>query len=85
MAILSSPLQLISSTPLTTRCYTGATVAFTLLYQLIRWNDAPPYSTPYLTLIPGSSLFYPWTFFTAGLVEVTFLEVGSGLASFYQR
>ncbi|KAL5535843.1 hypothetical protein ACEPAF_3937 [Sanghuangporus sanghuang] len=75
MAILSSPLQLISSTPLTTRCYTGATIAFSLLYQLIRWNDWPPYSTPYLTLIPGSSLFYPWTFFTAGLVEVTILEL----------
>ncbi|KAL5533894.1 hypothetical protein ACEPAG_354 [Sanghuangporus baumii] len=75
MAILSSPLQLLSSTPLTTRCYTGATIVFSFFYQLIRWNDWPPYSTPYITLIPGSSLFYPWTFFTAGLVEVTILEL----------
>ncbi|EJD03577.1 DUF1751-domain-containing protein [Fomitiporia mediterranea MF3/22] len=78
MAILSSPLQLITSTPLTTRCFTAATIVFSSLYYLKRWSDGPfpvPYSTPYLTLVPGTSLFYPWTFFTAGLVETTVLEL----------
>ncbi|THH11605.1 hypothetical protein EW145_g529 [Phellinidium pouzarii] len=75
MAILSSPLQLISSTPVTTRSFTAATLGFSLLYYLLRWHDSKPYSTPYLTLIPGESIFYPWTLVTAGLVEVTGLEL----------
>ncbi|KAH8119830.1 DUF1751-domain-containing protein [Phellopilus nigrolimitatus] len=75
MAILSSPLQLITSTPVTTRSFTAATVAFSFLYYLLRWNDTRPYSTPYLTLVPGQSIFYPWTLVTAGLVEVTIIEL----------
>ncbi|KAI5116331.1 hypothetical protein M0805_003544 [Coniferiporia weirii] len=75
MAILSSPLQLISSTPLTTRLFTATTVAFSLLYYLLRWHDSKPYSTPYLTLVPGESILYPWTLVTAGLVEVTVIEL----------
>ncbi|TFY80029.1 hypothetical protein EWM64_g3987 [Hericium alpestre] len=73
MAILSSPIQLVTSTPPVTRFLTVATVAMSLLYYWITWN-ASPY-VPYLTLIPGNSLFYPWTFFTSMFVETTVIEL----------
>lgn len=75
MAILSSPLQYVTSTPPTTRYFTLATIAFTALYFVLRNPYNGQNSTPYLTLLPGSSLFFPWTFFTAGLVETSILEV----------
>lgn len=75
MAILTSPLQIISSTPIVTKSLTAATIGFSCLYLLIEWRSDAPFSTPYLTLIPGASLFYPWTFVTAGLVETTIAEV----------
>ena len=30
---------------------------------------------PWLTLVPGRSIFYPWTFATSALVEITVIEV----------
>ena len=75
MAVLSSPLQIISSTPVTTRSFTAATVGFSLLYLLLEWQSGTPHPAPYLTLIPGASIFYPWTFVTAGLVEQSIIEV----------
>jgi len=30
---------------------------------------------PWLTLVPGTSLFYPWTFATSALVEVSIIEL----------
>lgn len=75
MAILSSPLQIIASTPITTRSFTASTVGFSLLYYLLRWLNNKPSAAPFITLVPGESIFYPWTFVTAGLVEVTLIEV----------
>ncbi|KAF4604951.1 hypothetical protein EYR40_003734 [Pleurotus pulmonarius] len=72
MAILSSPLQVITSTPPVTRGFTAATVAFSALYAWLQWHGAGP--TPYLTLLPGSSLFYPWTLFTSAFVETNIFE-----------
>lgn len=80
MVMLSSPVQIIASTPIATRCFTGATIGFSLLYYLLRWQNNGVYTLPYLILIPGQSIFYPWTFVTAGLVEVTVLEVRDSLA-----
>ena len=77
MAILSSPLDYISSTPIVTRVLTASTLFASLLYFFLRWHGEKAYSLPYLTLVPGSSIFYPWTFFTAGLVETNIIQVRS--------
>ncbi|KAG2156644.1 DUF1751-domain-containing protein [Suillus bovinus] len=74
MAILSTPLQYIKSVPPVTRFFTAATLAFSTLYLWIRWTTGP---TPvaYLTLVPGTSLFFPWTFATSALVEISVVEL----------
>jgi hypothetical protein len=72
MAMLTTPLQLLASTPPVTRVFTGLTVAFSLLYFWLSWSGQ---STPYLTIIPGSSLFYPWTLVTSVFVETNIVEV----------
>lgn len=74
MAVLSTPLQYLSSIPLITRVFTIATIVATSLYFWIWWTSGTT-STPYLTLVPGSSLFYPWTLVTSALVEISVLEV----------
>ncbi|GBE77731.1 hypothetical protein SCP_0106130 [Sparassis crispa] len=75
MAILSSaPLHFISSVPPVTRAFTAATVAFSLLYYSLRWTSDSS-STAYLVLVPGSSIFFPWTFFTSAFVETTVIEL----------
>jgi len=74
MAILSSaPLQFIVSTPVVTRAFTAATVAFSLLYYLITWSGDT--TAPYLVLVPGQSIFFPWTFLTSAFVETTIVEL----------
>lgn len=74
MAILSStPLQLVASIPPVTRAFTAATVVTSLLYYWLYWTSGD--ALPYLVLVPGSSLFYPWTFVTSALVETTIFEV----------
>lgn len=74
MTILSSPIDYISSTPPVTRGFVAATILSTLLFYTVSWNAGQDLSA-YFVLVPGSSLFYPWTFFTAGLVEASLLEV----------
>ncbi|EGN93153.1 hypothetical protein SERLA73DRAFT_190033 [Serpula lacrymans var. lacrymans S7.3] len=74
MAILSTPLQYLSSIPPVTRAFTAATICVSSLYFWIQWTGDTIY-VPYLTLVPGSSLFYPWTFATSALVEVSFIEL----------
>jgi hypothetical protein len=75
MAALSFPV-FIASIPLVTRAFTAATVVSTLLYAWLRWQYGLV-NNPYLALIPGSSLFYPWTFITSSLVETGLIEVNS--------
>ena len=77
MALLSTPLQYISSTPPATRGFTVATVVFSGLYFWLTWTALPIVPVASLILIPGSSVFYPWTFITSGLVETTVVEVCS--------
>ncbi|KAF9245784.1 hypothetical protein BU15DRAFT_85475 [Melanogaster broomeanus] len=74
MAILSTPLQYLTSIPPVTRAFTAATLAASSLYFWIWWTTGSTY-IPWLTLVPGSSLFYPWTFATSALVEVSILEL----------
>ncbi|EIN13974.1 DUF1751-domain-containing protein [Punctularia strigosozonata HHB-11173 SS5] len=73
MVVLSSPVHYIVSTPPVTRAWTAGTVFLSLLYFWIRYGRGG--TTPYLTLIPGQSLFYPWTLVTSGLVETTVIEL----------
>jgi hypothetical protein len=74
MAILSTPLQYINSVPPVTRFFTAATLASSALYFWIRWTT-DTVSVPYLTMVPGASLFFPWTFATSALVETSVIEV----------
>lgn len=75
MTILSSPIQYVASTPLVTRAFAAATVVLSLLYYWVSWSSSDPYVAPYLILVPGTSIFYPWSFLTAGLVETSLIEV----------
>ncbi|KZT75022.1 DUF1751-domain-containing protein [Daedalea quercina L-15889] len=73
MAVLSfNPAQFVAAIPPATRAYTAATVFFSVLYYILSWSG---YSAPFLVLIPGSSIFYPWTFLTSAFVETTFIEL----------
>lgn len=74
MAVFS-PIQLIASIPPVTRFFTAATVLLSLFYLYLQWKSETGYTVPYLTLVPGSSLFYPWTFFTSVFVETSVYEV----------
>lgn len=76
MAFLTtSPVQLIQSIPPVTRAFTAGTVVSSLLYYFLSWSGGPDFEGAYLVLVPGSSIFYPWTFVTSALVEVTIFEV----------
>ena len=76
MAVLSlAPLHFISSIPPATRGITAATVFLSLLYYFLEWTGDERFSAPYLVLVPGSSLFYPWTFLMSAFVETTIIEV----------
>lgn len=75
MTILSSPVQYVASTPPVTRAFAAATVVLSLVYYWVSWSSSDPYVAPYLILVPGTSIFYPWSFLTAGLVETSLIEV----------
>ena len=75
MTILSSPVQYVVSTPPVTRAFAAATVVLSLLYYWISWTSNDQSAAPYLILVPGTSVFYPWSFLTAGLVETSLIEV----------
>ncbi|CAA7265917.1 unnamed protein product [Cyclocybe aegerita] len=74
MAVLSSPLVLIQSVPPVTRAYTVATVVSSALYGWLCWKGSRTEAAQYMTLVPGSALFSPWTLFTSSLVETTIFE-----------
>lgn len=78
MALLSSPLQTFMNIPPVTKAFTVITVLLsgTYLYlssQAINHED--PNSLPYLVLVPGTGIWYPWTIITAGFVEIHIIEV----------
>ncbi|KAF5388473.1 hypothetical protein D9757_004648 [Collybiopsis confluens] len=74
MAVLQSPISFISSIPPTTRWFTLATLLASLFFFWLQWNS-PPNQFPYIILVPGLSLFYPWTFITSALVETSIWEL----------
>lgn len=79
MTILSSPLQIITSTPPATRTFTALLISISLLYYWLQWQVSGDWlgrpQIPYLTLVPGISWIYPWTFLTSSFVEKSVIEV----------
>ena len=81
MAVLSSPLQYISSTPPATRSFAALLILISGAYFWLQWHqpEAALVSShplaPYLVLIPGLSWIYPWTFLTSSFVERSVIEV----------
>lgn len=86
MALLTSPLTIIQQTPPTTKIFTACTVVFSLGYILGSFYAPPigerslmnwvgPEHFPYLVVIPGSVLWYPWTLLTSMFVETHMIEL----------
>ena len=75
MAVLSSPLVLIQSVPPVTRTFTLATIISTASYAYLCWKEMAPEAARYMTLVPGSALYAPWTLLTSAFVETSILEV----------
>ncbi|KIL71680.1 hypothetical protein M378DRAFT_65232 [Amanita muscaria Koide BX008] len=71
MAVLSSPLSLLLSVPPFTRAFTATTIVFSSLHGWLWWTGKAQEFAPYLLMVPGSSLFRPWTFVTAALIETS--------------
>ena len=75
LPILSSPWQTISSTPPAAKGFAAGTVILSLIYFWIRSTHDEENVAPYLVVIPGASIFFPWTFFTSTLIETSIIEV----------
>ncbi|KAG7099595.1 hypothetical protein E1B28_001425 [Marasmius oreades] len=73
MVVLQSPITFIVSIPPVTRYFTLATILTSLLHAWFRWQETD--ITSFLALVPGSSIFYPWTFISSALLETTILGV----------
>lgn len=74
MAVLSSPIQLVQSIPLVTRALTIATIACSGFYAWLCYQDMANTAERYMLLLPGSSLFAPWTLLTSAFVEPSIPE-----------
>nr|BAH22604.1 hypothetical protein UPA2 [Pholiota nameko] len=77
MAVLSSPLVLLQSIPPVTRAFTSATIASSALYGYLSWKGMGPEAAHYLTIVPGSAFYAPWTLLTSAFVETTVFEATS--------
>jgi len=76
MAVLSSPIQLVQSIPLVTRSLTIATIVCSGIYAWLCYQGMAKTAGQYMLLLPGSSLFTPWTLLTSAFVEPSVPEVG---------
>ncbi|WWC88860.1 uncharacterized protein L201_003775 [Kwoniella dendrophila CBS 6074] len=82
-------LPFLSSIPLGTRLITLTILLFSIIGQglsyLARENSPEPGSwgiqLPWLVMAPGISYWYPWTLFTAGLVELSLMGLIVSLIS----
>ncbi|KAB5591346.1 Transmembrane protein [Ceratobasidium theobromae] len=89
MALLTSPLTIIQQTPPTTKIFTTCTVVFSLgrAHLIVEFTTAErsltnwvgPEHFPYLVVIPGSVLWYPWTLLTSMFVETHVIEASNHL------
>jgi len=79
MAILSTPVFLLQSIPPVTRAFTFATAVSTSLYAYLTWKGSEADASYYMTVVPGTTIYAPWTLFTSGLVEISIFEVSDAL------
>ena len=77
MAVLSSPLSLLLAVPPVTRAFTAATIIFSSIYAWFWWSGLAQEAAPYITMVPASALFHPWTLVISALVETSLMEVRS--------
>lgn len=73
--------------PPVTRVLLVSLVFQSLLSAAIRyrqWSETSEIVLPYLTLIPGLSVVYPWTFITSTLVEGNIFTLAIALITLYQ-
>lgn len=76
-------LPFLQNVPSSTRLLTALLILFSLagfgLQNLANENLPKPgpagLELPWLVLVPGKSLIFPWTVLTAGLVELSVFEV----------
>ncbi|KAF9513593.1 hypothetical protein BS47DRAFT_1296004 [Hydnum rufescens UP504] len=73
MAMLNSPLQFVTSIPPAARAFTILLVVSSLLRNLLAVYS--PGKQAYLDLVPGLTLWHPWTLITSAFVEVTIVEM----------
>ncbi|KAF5384908.1 hypothetical protein D9615_001297 [Tricholomella constricta] len=74
MAVLSSPLILVQSIPPVTRSFTVATIVCSGVYAWLWWKGLGLEAAEYMTMVPGSALFRPWTLVTSMFVETSVFE-----------
>ncbi|KAH9968613.1 eukaryotic integral membrane protein-domain-containing protein [Russula dissimulans] len=74
MAVFS-PIQLIASIPPATRLFTSATLFLSLSFLYLQWKNEASYPFEYLALVPTSTIFNPWTFFTSVFLETSIYEL----------
>ncbi|KAF8516113.1 DUF1751-domain-containing protein [Hysterangium stoloniferum] len=81
MAILSSPLQWVLSTPPATRLFAALLIVSSGIYYWLQWQAGAPTQIPYFTLVPGISWMYPWTLLTSSFVERSVIGLAFSLIS----
>ncbi|KJA25894.1 hypothetical protein HYPSUDRAFT_134134 [Hypholoma sublateritium FD-334 SS-4] len=74
MAVLSSPLVLLQSVPPVTRAFTGLTIVSSALYAYLCWKGWETEVAHYMTIVPGSAFYAPWTLLTSAFVEPNIFE-----------
>ncbi|KAG8862760.1 hypothetical protein FRB96_000770 [Tulasnella sp. 330] len=84
MALLSTPLQVFHTTPPATRAISVLILVLSLAFQSLQYREtytsvpavSPPLSAfPYLVLVPGSWLWFPWTLVTSAFVEINAIQL----------
>ena len=77
MVVLSTPLVLLQSIPPVTRAFSFATAVSTSLYAYLTWKGFEADASYYMTVVPGTAIYAPWTLFTSALVEISIFEVSN--------
>ncbi|KAG8903318.1 hypothetical protein FRB99_003450 [Tulasnella sp. 403] len=78
MAFLSTRFDALLNTPPATRVIAGLILVSSLGYQYLSYTSGivPPATTfPYILLVPGSVIYYPWTIISSVFVEASVLEL----------
>jgi len=73
MALLANLLGLLQSIPPVTKAYTATIIAASALYGFAWMKGRAADAVYFMTLVPGTCLYTPWTFLTSGLFEGSIL------------